>query len=171
MKELKDLCRENIWNLAPYSCARTEFAGRNARVFLDANENPYNDPYNRYPDPLQVELKKQISKIKGVAEEKIFLGNGSDEAIDLVYRVFCRPGKDNVVAIAPTYGMYEVCADINDVEYRSVLLDENYLKGPIKNPYTKEDYNALELNDINITIVFNRDYTVKDTTVNGIECG
>lgn len=70
MKELKDLCRENIWNLAPYSCARTEFAGRNARVFLDANENPYNDPYNRYPDPLQVELKKQISKIKGVAEEK-----------------------------------------------------------------------------------------------------
>ena len=78
MKELKDLCRENIWNLAPYSCARTEFAGRNARVFLDANENPYNDPYNRYPDPLQVELKKQISKIKGVAEEKIFLGNGSD---------------------------------------------------------------------------------------------
>ena len=126
MKELKDLCRENIWNLAPYSCARTEFAGRNARVFLDANENPYNDPYNRYPDPLQVELKKQISKIKGVAEEKIFLGNGSDEAIDLVYRVFCRPGKDNVVAIAPTYGMYEVCADVNDVEYRSVLLDENY---------------------------------------------
>lgn len=126
MKELKDLCRENIWNLAPYSCACTEFAGRNARVFLDANENPYNDPYNRYPDPLQVELKKQISKIKGVAEEKIFLGNGSDEAIDLVYRVFCRPGKDNVVAIAPTYGMYEVCADINDVEYRSVLLDENY---------------------------------------------
>ena len=123
---MKDLCRENIWNLAPYSCARTEFAGRNARVFLDANENPYNDPYNRYPDPLQVELKKQISKIKGVAEEKIFLGNGSDEAIDLVYRVFCRPGKDNVVAIAPTYGMYEVCADINDVEYRSVLLDENY---------------------------------------------
>jgi tetratricopeptide (TPR) repeat protein len=83
MKELKDLCRENIWNLAPYSCARTEFVGRNARVFLDANENPYNDPYNRYPDPLQVELKKQISKIKGVTEEKIFLGNGSDEAIDL----------------------------------------------------------------------------------------
>ena len=74
MKDLKDLCRENIWNLAPYSCARTEFAGRNARVFLDANENPYNDPYNRYPDPLQVELKKQVSKIKGVAEDQIFLG-------------------------------------------------------------------------------------------------
>ena len=89
------ICEENIWNLAPYSCAITEFAGRNARVFLDANENPYNDPYNRYPDPLQVELKKQISKIKGVAEEKIFLGNGSDEAIDLVYRVFCRPARIN----------------------------------------------------------------------------
>ena len=126
MKELKQLCRENIWNLAPYSCARNEFSGRTARVFLDANENPYNDPYNRYPDPLQFELKKQLSKVKGVSEDKIFLGNGSDEAIDLVYRVFCRPGKDNVVAIAPTYGMYEVCADINDVEYRPVLLNEQF---------------------------------------------
>ena len=126
MKELKELCRANIWNLAPYSCARNEFSGRTARVFLDANENPYNNPYNRYPDPLQLELKKQLSKVKGVPEDNIFLGNGSDEAIDLVYRIFCRPGIDNVVAIAPTYGMYEVCADINDVEYRSVLLDEHY---------------------------------------------
>lgn len=126
MKDLKELCRKNIWKLAPYSCARTEFVGRNARVFLDANENPYNEPYNRYPDPLQVEVKKQISKVKGVDLEKIFLGNGSDEAIDLVYRVFCRPNIDNVVAIAPTYGMYEVCADINDVEYRPVLLDEQF---------------------------------------------
>ena len=124
MKDLKDLCRENIWNLAPYSCARTEFAGRNARVFLDANENPYNMPLNRYPDPLQLEVKKLVGKVKGVASEKIFLGNGSDEAIDLVYRVFCRPGVDNVVAIAPTYGMYGVCADVNDVEYRPVLLDQ-----------------------------------------------
>lgn len=126
MKELKELCRENIWNLAPYSCARNEFSGRTARVFLDANENPYNDPFNRYPDPLQWELKQALSKVKGVPAENIFLGNGSDEAIDLVYRVFCRPGKDNVVAIAPTYGMYEVCADINGVEYRPVLLDEHY---------------------------------------------
>lgn len=126
MKPLKELCRENIWNLAPYSCARTEFAGRTARIFLDANENPYNHPYNRYPDPLQIEVKEQISKVKGVDIDKIFLGNGSDEAIDLVYRVFCRPSLDNVVAIAPTYGMYEVCADVNDVEYRSVLLDENF---------------------------------------------
>lgn len=126
MKPLKELCRENIWNLAPYSCARTEFAGRTARIFLDANENPYNHPYNRYPDPLQIEVKEQVSKVKGMDIDKIFLGNGSDEAIDLVYRIFCRPSLDNVVAIAPTYGMYEVCADVNDVEYRSVLLDENF---------------------------------------------
>ncbi len=126
MKQLQDLVRPNIWALAPYSSARNEYAGHTAHVFLDANENPYNKPYNRYPDPLQEELKKKISKVKGVAPEKIFLGNGSDEAIDLCYRVFCEPKKDNVVAIEPTYGMYKVCADINDVEYRPVLLDENY---------------------------------------------
>uniref|UniRef100_A0AB33JMD5 Histidinol-phosphate aminotransferase n=1 Tax=Prevotella sp. GTC17262 TaxID=3236797 RepID=A0AB33JMD5_9BACT len=126
MKELKELCRENIWNLAPYSSARNEYSGHQAHVFLDANENPYNKPFNRYPDPLQTELKEKISKVKGVPTQCIFLGNGSDEAIDLPYRIFCRPGIDNVVAIAPTYGMYEVCADINDVEYRSVLLDEHF---------------------------------------------
>ncbi len=95
-------------------------------MFLDANENPYNNPYNRYPDPLQLELKATISKIKSIPEDCIFLGNGSDEAIDLPYRCFCRPGVDNVVAIEPTYGMYKVCADINDVEYRPVLLDDHY---------------------------------------------
>ena len=95
-------------------------------MFLDANENPYNQPYNRYPDPLQLELKAQLSKVKGVPADCIFLGNGSDEAIDLPYRCVCEPGKDNVVAIEPTYGMYKVCADINDVEYRPVLLDEHY---------------------------------------------
>ncbi len=95
-------------------------------MFLDANENPYNAPFNRYPDPLQLELKAAISNVKGVAVESIFLGNGSDEPIDLVYRCFCQPGVDNVVAIEPTYGMYKVCADINDVEYRPVLLDEHY---------------------------------------------
>ena len=95
-------------------------------MFLDANENPYNQPYNRYPDPLQLELKAQLSKVKGVPADCIFLGNGSDEAIDLPYRCFCDPGKDNVVAIEPTYGMYKVCADINDIEYRPVLLDEKY---------------------------------------------
>ena len=126
MKPLQELTRPNIWALAPYSSARNEYAGREARVFLDANENPYNGPYNRYPDPLQLEVKTAVSKVKEVPVECIFLGNGSDEAIDLPYRCFCRPGVDNVVAIEPTYGMYKVCADINDVEYRPVLLDEHF---------------------------------------------
>lgn len=126
MKELIELTRPNIWNLKPYSSARDEYSGKEATVFLDANENPYNTPNNRYPDPLQRELKALISKVKGVREENIFLGNGSDEAIDLVYRCFARPGIDNVVAIEPTYGMYKVCADINDVEYRTVELDSEF---------------------------------------------
>ena len=132
MRQLKDLVRNNIWKLSPYSCARNEFSGQNAKVFLDANENPYNTPYNRYPDPLQHKLKALLSKIKGVKSECVFLGNGSDEAIDLVYRCFCNPGRDNVVAIEPTYGMYKVCADINDVEYRPVLLDDNFQLDPEK---------------------------------------
>ena len=126
MKELKELTRQNIWNLAPYSCARNEFSGRNASVYLDANENPYNGPYNRYPDPLQLEVKKQLSRVKRVPEECIFLGNGSDEAIDLMYRCFTEPKIDNAVAIEPTYGMYKVCADINDVEYRTVSLNDDF---------------------------------------------
>lgn len=126
MKPLKELTRPNIWNLAPYSCARNEYSGKQASVFLDANENPYNSLCNRYPDPLQLELKARLSAIKGVPAENIFLGNGSDEAIDLLYRCFTRPGKDNVVAIEPTYGMYRVCADINDVEYRTVMLNDRY---------------------------------------------
>ena len=126
MISLEQLVRPNIWSLAPYSSARDEYSGKEAHVFLDANENPYNGPYNRYPDPLQRELKGMLKKVKGIPEENIFLGNGSDEAIDLAYRVFCNPGRDNVVAIAPTYGMYQVCADINDIEYRTVLLDENF---------------------------------------------
>jgi len=126
MKPLEQLVRKNIWNLAPYSSARDEYSGKEAHVFLDANENPYNEPYNRYPDPLQRELKAMLTKTKGVPAENIFLGNGSDEAIDLPYRIFCEPGRDNVVAIAPSYGMYKVCADINDVAYREVLLDSHY---------------------------------------------
>ena len=126
MKELKQLVRPNIWSLSPYTSARDEYQGKDAKVFLDANENPYNDPVNRYPDPLQRDLKKRISDIKGVPQESIFLGNGSDEAIDLMYRIFCTPGKDNAVAIEPTYGMYGVCADINDVEYRRVLMDDDF---------------------------------------------
>lgn len=126
MKPLKELTRPNIWELKPYSSARDEYNGKDASVFLDANENPYNVPNNRYPDPLQRELKALIAPVKQVKTEQIFLGNGSDEAIDLVYRAFCRPGIDNVVAIHPTYGMYQVCADINDVEYRKVLLDGKF---------------------------------------------
>ena len=119
------LLRTNIRDLQPYSCARDEFKGE-ASVYLDANENPYNAPYNRYPDPLQWEVKDLVTKVKHVPAENIFLGNGSDEPIDLLYRAFCEPRIDNVVAIEPTYGMYKVCASINDVEYRKVLLDENF---------------------------------------------
>lgn len=126
MKSLEELVRPNIWRLKPYSSARDEYSGSDAHVFLDANENPYNKPVNRYPDPLQKDLKRLIANVKNVGEDEIFLGNGSDEAIDLAYRVFCEPGKDNVVAIEPTYGMYRVCADINDVEYRAVKLDERF---------------------------------------------
>lgn len=124
MKKLQELTRPNIWSLKPYSSARDEYKGFTASVFLDANENPYNSPHNRYPDPLQHELKAELGRIKKILPERIFLGNGSDEAIDLVFRAFCEPGQDNVVAIDPTYGMYQVCADVNNVEYRKVLLDE-----------------------------------------------
>lgn len=126
MKTLKELTRPNIWALKPYSSARDEYNGAAASVFLDANENPYNLPHNRYPDPLQRDLKAELTRIKQVKAENIFLGNGSDEAIDLVFRAFCEPGVDNVVAIDPTYGMYKVCADVNNVEYRKVLLDDAF---------------------------------------------
>ena len=126
MKELKQLVRPNIWSLSPYTSARDEYQGKDAKVFLDANENPYNDPVNRYPDPLQRDLKVRIAAIKDVPVQDIFLGNGSDEAIDLMYRIFCTPGVDNAVAIEPTYGMYGVCADINGVEYRRVLMNDDF---------------------------------------------
>ena len=98
MKSLEQLVRKNIWSLAPYSSARDEYSGKEAHVFLDANENPYNAPYNRYPDPLQREVKKLLERVKGVPAENIFLGNGSDEAIDLPYRIFCEPGPTSSVA-------------------------------------------------------------------------
>jgi histidinol-phosphate aminotransferase len=127
--DINELQRENIKNLKPYSTARDEYKGQ-ASVFLDANENSYGSPleknYNRYPDPLQLDLKDAISKIKGVPIENTFLGNGSDEAIDLLYRAFCEPGKDNVVILPPTYGMYEVSANINNVEIRKVNLLSNF---------------------------------------------
>ncbi len=125
MSDITSLVRKNILSLKPYSCARDEFQGE-ASAFLDANENPFNNPYNRYPDPLQWKLKESITAKKKVPATHIFLGNGSDEAIDLVFRVFCEPAQDNVVAIAPTYGMYQVSADINHVEYRKVHLNDDF---------------------------------------------
>lgn len=122
---LQKIVRPNIWAMKPYSSARDEFKGE-ASVFLDANENPLNSPYNRYPDPLQWTLKEKVAKIKGVPAEKIFFGNGSDEPIDLVIRIFCEPALDNIVAMDPTYGMYQVCAEVNNVEYRKVQLQEDY---------------------------------------------
>ena len=122
---INNLIRKNIWELSPYSCARDEFKGE-ASVYLDANENPMNTPYNRYPDPLQQALKEKIAALKNMRPAQIMLGNGSDEPIDLVFRIFCEPKKDNVVAIEPTYGMYKVCADINNVEYSKVFLNEDF---------------------------------------------
>lgn len=127
--DIKNLQRENIKNLRPYSTARDEYKGQ-ASVYLDANENSFGSPlpenFNRYPDPLQLDLKDALSKIKGVPIENTFLGNGSDEAIDLLFRAFCNPGKDNVIILPPTYGMYEVSANINDVEIRKVNLLPNF---------------------------------------------
>lgn len=125
MKQLKELVRENIWKLKPYSCARDEFKGE-AKAYLDANENPFNTLYNRYPDPLQWAVKEKIAELKYVKPSQIMLGVGSDEPIDLIFRVFCEPKIDNVVAINPTYGMYGVCADINNVEYRQVNLEADF---------------------------------------------
>ena len=123
--DIINLVRKNIRELKPYSCARNEFKGE-ASVYLDANENPMNAPYNRYPDPLQSDLKHKIANIKSVRPSQIMLGVGSDEPIDLLIRIFCEPKEDNIVAIDPTYGMYQVCADINNVTYRKVLLNEDY---------------------------------------------
>ncbi|MDR2040751.1 MAG: histidinol-phosphate transaminase [Tannerella sp.] len=123
--DINKLVRENIRRLKPYSSARSEFRGE-ASVYLDANENPMNAPYNRYPDPLQWELKAKIAELKSVRSSQIMLGVGSDEPIDLVIRIFCEPRQDNIVAIEPTYGMYRVCADINCVEYREALLNPDY---------------------------------------------
>ena len=123
--EIAQLVRENIRVLKPYSCARHEYRG-DASVYLDANENPMNTPYNRYPDPLQEELKAKISQVKAIRPSQIMLGVGSDEPIDLLIRIFCEPKKDHIVAIDPTYNMYKVCADVNDVEYRPVLLNDDF---------------------------------------------
>jgi len=126
---IDNLARENIKKMTAYSSARHEFTGT-ANIFLDANENSFGSPlpenYNRYPDPLQLKLKEKISSIKGVPAHNIFLGNGSDEAIDLLFRIFCEPGKDNILIFPPTYGMYEVCAEMNDIKVKKVSLTESF---------------------------------------------
>ncbi|MBL7917076.1 MAG: aminotransferase class I/II-fold pyridoxal phosphate-dependent enzyme, partial [Bacteroidia bacterium] len=128
--KLDKIIRNNIKSLQAYSSARSEFKGKEG-VFLDANENAYGSPlqnnYNRYPDPLQLDLKDKLSKIKGLPIQNIFLGNGSDEAIDILFRIFCNPGTDNIIICPPTYGMYEVSANINDVSIKKVpLTPETY---------------------------------------------
>lgn len=123
--DINKLLRENIRNMKPYSSARDEFSGE-AAVFLDANENPYNSPWNRYPDPRQLKLKARVSEIKNIPVKNIFLGNGSDEPIDLLFRAFCEPGKDNIVSINPTYGMYRVAADTNNVAVNLVPLGDDF---------------------------------------------
>jgi len=123
--DIDRLLRRNIRNLKPYSSARDEFSGE-AAVFLDANENPYNSPWNRYPDPHQRILKDKVGEIKNIPPQKIFLGNGSDEPIDLLFRAFCEPGKDNIVSINPTYGMYRVAADTNNIAVNQVALTSDF---------------------------------------------
>ena len=125
MKRIESLVRPNIRAMVPYSTARDEFKGV-AEVFMDANESPFDNGYNRYPDPSQARLKRRIAEIKGVDVQNIFIGNGSDEAIDLCFRIFCNPGLDNAIAIAPSYGMYSTCAAVNDVEMREVLLNDDF---------------------------------------------
>lgn len=131
--DLKKLLRPHILGIKPYSSARDEYSGK-IGVFLDANENPYGaltgESFNRYPDPYQADIKERLADIKGVKPSQIFLGNGSDEAIDLLMRAFCIPGKDNIILLPPTYGMYEVSASINDVEVKKVPLTEDFQLKP-----------------------------------------
>ena len=144
---INNLIRDNIRAIKPYSSARDDFkdVSTNDMVFLDANENPFENGVNRYPDPLQKNLKKLVSKIKKIDEESIFVGNGSDEVLDLIVRAFCEPNKDNIITLPPTYGMYGVIAEINAVENRKVLLN---------NDFQPEVKNILEQIDSNTKILF-----------------
>ena len=125
---LGNLVRENVKSMKPYSSARDEFEDLDTAemIFLDANENPFENGVNRYPDPQQISVKKALAKLKGVAEKQILLGNGSDEVLDLIFRAFCEPKTDNVITLPPTYGMYGVLANINAIENREVLLSEDF---------------------------------------------
>lgn len=146
--DLNNLLRPNIKSLTPYSSARDEFHG-DAKIFLDANENSIGSPlvkwYNRYPDPYQHKIKEKLSAIKGVSPKQIFIGNGSDECIDLLYRAFCNPGKDNVIICPPTYGMYEVSANINDIELR---------KAPLLNDFQLDLVHMETLVDANTKLIW-----------------
>jgi len=122
---MESLLRGNIKKLQAYSSSRDEFTEQ-AEVYLDANENPFNNGINRYPDPYQNELKERVSELKNIAKEKIFFGNGSDEVLDLTFRIFCEPGKDNVIICPPTYAMYKVLADINNIEVKEVILNNDF---------------------------------------------
>ena len=143
---VEKLVRENIKKMVPYSSARDEFSG-NANIYLDANENAFGSPlprhYNRYPDPLQSELKARISRLKEISIQNIFLGNGSDEAIDLLLRIFCEPGQDNIIICPPTYGMYEVCAAVNNVIVRKVPLTGEFQPDIQKIKDATDDYTKL----------------------------
>ncbi|HEX8040872.1 MAG TPA: histidinol-phosphate transaminase [Chryseosolibacter sp.] len=123
--DINSLVRRNVLNLKPYSSARDDFHGE-AEIFLDANENPYPSPYNRYPDPMQRKVKEKLAAIKGVKPSQIFLGNGSDEPIDLIVRAFCEPNQDSIMITEPTYGMYKVCAEVNAVNVQQVLLTPDF---------------------------------------------
>ena len=144
MFELEKIVRKNILNLKPYSSARSEFTGKEG-VFLDANENPFG-ALNRYPDPFQKELKSKLAALKSIPVENIFIGNGSDEVIDLAFRIFCEPGKDKALTFSPTYGMYDVSAEINDVELIKAPLSESF----------QIDFVAFEnyLNDGSLKLIF-----------------
>ena len=144
---INNLIRDNIRAIKPYSSARDDFkdVSTNNMVFLDANENPFENGVNRYPDPLQKNLKKLVSKIKKIGEESIFIGNGSDEVLDLIVRAFCEPNKDNIITLPPTYGMYGVIAEINAIENRKVLLN---------NDFQPEVRKILEQTDLNTKILF-----------------
>ena len=143
-EDIIKLVRKNILSLKPYSSARDEFSG-NDGVFLDANENPFGE-LNRYPDPHQKELKKKLSGIKSIPVDNIFVGNGSDEVIDLTFRIFCNPGKDKALIFTPTYGMYEVSAEINEVELVKVPLTDSF----------QIDFDAVEdyLDDKRLKLIF-----------------
>src|SRR5690242_9364690 len=123
--DINTLVRKNILTMKPYSSARDEFKGE-AEIYLDANENPYPSPYHRYPDPLQWRVKEKLAALKGVDPKQIFLGNGSDEGIDLLIRAFCEPNQDSILITEPTYGMYSVCADVNAVNVQRVLLTPDF---------------------------------------------